>query len=470
MTETPSPPPRTEDEAPHAAASMSMDAARTLAELVDAAEADPLKVFVLDTPPGEMARAVARLEDDQRAALGELLDPQTAAFVVEELTDDLAADLLEEIEPPRAAKIVEALRSDVRADVLGELSKRDAEAILRSMPAAEAREARDLGAYDPDTAGGLMVTEFLAYPATTPIDDIVADLRANAERYRGFDVQYLYVTDQQDRLTGVLRLRDLVMTPGRPTAGEIMIAAPLSVHVEADLDKLEDFFDGHRLFAVPVVDSEGRLLGVVRRASVDEETEERTSKSFLRFAGILTGEERRDMGTWSRAGRRLAFLGPNILLNLVSVSVIAVFEPTIAKVTALAIFLPILSDMSGCSGNQAVAVSIRELALGLVKPSEFLLTVRKEVVVGLINGIVLGLLIGLIAYAMRGEQFAPIGLVVGLALMANSVLAVCVGGTVPLMLKRFGVDPAMASGPALTTITDLCGFFFALALATAFLA
>lgn len=465
MTQSPSPPAAAPDPS-----TQSFDAALTLEELVAAGVEEPLVAFVRETPPGEMARAVARLEPEKRSAMCDVLRPDTAAFVVEELSDDLAADVLEKLEPAKAADIVEALPSDSRADLLGELSQRDAEAILAAMKAEEAEQVRELQAYDEDTAGGLMVTEYLSYPQTTPIDDILSDLRRHADRYHGYDVQYLYVTDAESRLIGVLRLRDLVMTPGRKTASEVMIPEPLAIADTAELDELEDFFDSHRFFAVPVVDGAGRLVGVVRRASVDEQTEKRQTKSFLRFAGILTGEERRDSPTWSRAGRRLVFLAPNIALNLISVSVIASFQGTLEQVVALAIFLPILSDMSGCSGNQAVAVSMRELALGLVKPKEIGRTLLKEVAVGMINGLLLGVLLGLIAWGMRGHEFAPIGIVVGLALMLNSIVAVAVGGCVPLVLKRFGTDPAMASGPVLTTITDLCGFFFALFLTSQFLA
>lgn len=467
MSQTPIPP--SADNTP-AETTQSIDAALTLDELVKGGAEEPLLAFIRETPAGEMARAVARLEPEQRASMCDLLSPATAAFVVEELSDDLAADVLEELDPPKAAEIVEALPSDSRADLLGELSVRDAEAILTAMGREQAQEVRELASYDEDTAGGLMVTEYLSYPQSTPIDDILADLRRHADRYHGYDVQYLYVKDSSDRLIGVLRLRDLVMTPGRKTASEVMIPKPLSVRDTAELDELEDFFDSHRFFAVPVTDAEGRLVGVVRRASVDEQTEKRQTKSFLRFAGILTGEERRDSPTFSRAGRRLVFLAPNILLNLISVSVIASFQGTLEQVVALAIFLPILSDMSGCSGNQAVAVSMRELALGLVKPKEIIRTLLKEVSVGMINGLLLGVLLGLIAWGMRGNEFAPIGIVVGLALMLNSVVAVAVGGCVPLLLKRFGTDPAMASGPVLTTVTDLCGFFFALFLTSQFLA
>jgi magnesium transporter len=157
----------------------------------------------------------------------------------------------------------------------------------------------------------------------------------------------------------------------------------------------------------------------------------------------------------------------NILLNIIAASVIAFYEDTLSAMIALAVFLPIVSDMSGCSGNQAVAVSMRELTLGAANPRDAVRVWRKELSVGLINGLALGTLLGLAAWAWKGNPV--LGIVVGLALGINTVLAVSIGGTVPLVLKRLGVDPAVASGPLLTTITDMCGFFLVLSLASTIL-
>jgi magnesium transporter len=165
-----------------------------------------------------------------------------------------------------------------------------------------------------------------------------------------------------------------------------------------------------------------------------------------------------------RAGRRLSWLSVNILLNILAASVIAVFQDTVSAVIALAVFLPIVSDMSGCSGNQAVAVSLRELTLGIVEAPDVLRVWWQEVSVGLINGLALGVLLAGAAYLWNGSAW--LGAVVGVALGVNTIIAVSIGGTVPLILKRFGVDPAVASGPILTTITDMCGFLLVLGLAT----
>jgi len=165
-----------------------------------------------------------------------------------------------------------------------------------------------------------------------------------------------------------------------------------------------------------------------------------------------------------RSRRRLAWLSINIGLNIVAASVIAAYEDTLTAVIALAVFLPIVSDMSGCSGNQAVAVSMRELTLGAARTGDVMRVWRKEAIVGIINGIALGALLGIAAWAWKGNPV--LGLVVGGALAANTVIAVSIGGTVPLILRRFKLDPAVASGPLLTTVTDMCGFFLLLSMAS----
>jgi magnesium transporter len=168
-----------------------------------------------------------------------------------------------------------------------------------------------------------------------------------------------------------------------------------------------------------------------------------------------------------RSGRRLSWLSVNILLNVLAASVIAVYQDTLREVIALAVFLPIISDMSGCSGNQAVAVSIRELSLGRVAAHQLFWVLKKEMAVGILNGLVLGLLIGLIAWLWKGN--VALGLVIGGALWINTLVAVSIGGLVPLILHRFKQDPAIASSPILTTLTDMCGFFIVLTTANQFL-
>ncbi|MBK7583698.1 MAG: magnesium transporter [Myxococcales bacterium] len=446
---------------------------RSLEERIDSGDVAAIQSLLEGLPPEDVSYELGRIGADDLARLMELLsssDPELAATLMERLLDTQAATLISVMPPAAAAAIVEAMDSDDRADILSGIDDdRHTQEILALLDPSEAADLRRLVQYPPDTAGGLMITEYLAHPSTRTVAEVLDDLRTNAERYAEFDVQYLYVTQGSGELVGVLRLRDLVLTPGDRDIASIMIEDPARVQVTDRPQQLDAFFDDHAFFAAPVVDAAGGLVGVVRRAAVEAARAEKADRTLLAFGGIIGGEELRAMPFGPRVLRRLAFLCPNIALNLIAASVVAIYEPTIAAVTALAIFLPMLSDMSGCAGNQSVAVSIRELSLGVLKPTDVLRTLGKELGVGVVNGLVLGALLGAIAWVMRGGQWPLIGVVIGGAMAINSVVAVSIGGTVPLVLRRFGIDPALAASPILTTFTDLCGFFLTLRLATAIL-
>jgi magnesium transporter len=309
-----------------------------------------------------------------------------------------------------------------------------------------------------------MVTEFVRYRENATIAGVVHDIRVRANEYRDYDVQYIYVCDYHDRLTGVLRVRDLLLGDESRPLGQLMIRNPLAVRADASLDELVEQFDRTKFLGIPVTDANGKLLGIVKSSAVAEARQDRQESQLLKMQGIPGGEEIRTMPLFTRSSRRLSWLTINIVLNVIAASVIAMFEHTLSSVIALAVFLPIISDMSGCSGNQAVAVSMRELSLGLIRPRDLFRVWWQEISIGLINGVCLGALIAVVAIIWKGNPY--LGLVVGLALCLNTMIAVSIGGAVPLILKRMGADPAIASGPILTTITDMCGFLFVLGIAT----
>jgi magnesium transporter len=360
------------------------------------------------------------------------------------------------------------MSSDDRVDVLGEIESKSAERILSAMTPREAAESRRLMEYAEDSAGGLMNTEFLACRDDVLVRDMIEDLRRNRKAYSDYSVQYIYVIGREGTLLGVLPLRELILAPGGLSVAAIMIKDPLSVQTEDHLDLLLEIFDEHKYLAVPVVDAQRRLIGVVGRDDAEEADAERASNTFLKLSGVWGGEELRTMPLRQRSTRRLSWLGINIVLNIVSASVIAFYQDTLSAVIALAVFLPIISDMSGCSGNQAVAVSLRELALGLVRPRELFRVLRKECGIAIVNGLALGFLLALVSFLWKGNPY--LGLVIGGAMAMNTVLAVSLGGLLPLVLKRLRLDPALASGPILTTVTDMCGFLLLLSFASAAIA
>lgn len=438
-----------------------------LSKMITTKNSFELTKFVDTLSPSETARAISRLTEEEQLRLFSLLSPEEAADVIEDIPDVQAADLVEDMPSAQAAAIMEGLTSDHLVDVLGEMDADASRAILAKMDDKEAAEARIFLEYPPDCAGGLMVSEFLAYNIEQTIQDVLDDLQANQDEYIDYHVQYFYVIDGQKKLTGVLRLQDLLFPTRETRLIQVMLSSPLSVSDKAPLKELREFFEEHHLFGVPVVDDGRRLVGVVLPDAIEEAVNKRQTNTFLRLSGIIGGEEFRTMPLLSRAGRRLSWLSMNIVLNLIAASVIALYQETLAAAITLAIFLPMVSDMSGCSGNQAVAVSMRELSLGLVRPGELLWVLAKETRIGIINGLLLGALLGGVAFFWKGSPW--LGLVVGGALAANTLVSVTLGGLLPLMLKRLKLDPALVSSPLLTTVTDMCGFFFVLSFAAAVL-
>lgn len=442
------------------------DAAEFL-ELIRSGDAEGCQAWLEAARSTGAVRVLSRLDDEDRSALLGMLTPELAAEVLTRLPGAQAIEAIEDLDASTAAGIIEELDSDEQADVIKALDSADAEAILTEMDEVVANDIRQLVAYDDDTAGALMVTEFLSFPASATIRDVLLDIEEHAEEYAHYDIQYTYVIDADGRLLGVLPLRSLLLARRGAAVGDVMIAKPITVGDTMPLEELRGVFREHRFIGLPVVNPAGTLLGVVERRDVMKAEVEQAEDLYRQSQGIVGGEELRSMPLLLRSRRRLMWLSANIVLNIIAASMIAFHQDTLEAVIALAVFLPIISDMSGCSGNQAVAVSMRELTLGVTRPQDLLRVLFKECSLGIINGIALGILIGAVAYLWKGNIY--LSLVVGAALALNTVVAVAIGGLVPLILKRFKTDPALASGPILTTITDMCGFFIILTLAAAML-
>jgi magnesium transporter len=433
-----------------------------LTDMIWQKDREGLNRMISDLPPPDLVLVVSRLESSDRFELFDLLEPEVAGSLLVNLKELSPHKLLSRLSRVTAARILHKLPVNLEADFIAAMKPVTAERILALLPEREIDEVRKLARYEPDVAGGLMETEILSYSESSTVQHVIDDLRRHAETYARFNVQYIYVMRSYRILIGVLRIRALLLADPKTALGDLIVDQPATLDHLASLEEMRDAFDRYRFLGLPVVEDD-RLVGVVRRAAVEEAIARRTARQFRLVQGIIGGEEVRTMPVPLRSGRRLAFLSANIVLNIIAASVIVYFEDTLTRLIALAAFLPIISDMSGCSGNQAVAVSMRELALGLVRPKEVVRVLAKEVSVGVVNGAALGVLLGLVAWVWRGNP--TLGIVVGAALALNTIVAVSIGGAVPLLLKGFGIDPALASGPILTTVTDICGFFFALGFA-----
>lgn len=438
-----------------------------LADLMEVNEPEQIKEYIKSMKTVDMVLSISRLDRGKQLRLLTLLAPEDAADLLEDMPDYQAADIMEDMEAGQAAAIFNELDSDDQADLLTEMEDEEAEAIMSKMEPDEAESARNLLRYGADTAGGMMITEFLSFDDRWTVGYVVNQLRDNAEEYKDYNLQYIYVTSH-GKLQGVLQMRDLLLSTPDTLLSKIVHPDVVSVKDSETLHELINFVDDYDFYGVPVLDDAGVLLGVVLRRDILEAKSEQANIELLKTQGIVGGEEFRTMPVFLRSKRRLSWLSVNILLNVLAASVIAFHQETLSSIIALAVFLPIISDMSGCSGNQAVAVSLRELSLGMIRPFEVMRVWWQEASVGLINGLVLGLLIGLVAFLWKGSLV--LSFIVGGALMLNTLVAVSIGGTIPLILRRFGADPALASGPILTTITDMFGFFVTLTFASLALA
>jgi magnesium transporter len=432
-------------------------------ELIQQNDSEALTVLIDSLSSKEIVHLIGHINRADQIKILTLLSPEDAAEVMEDIPEAQAVNIIGDLKVGDAAAILNEMESDEQADLIQELHEDDARAILNEMDPEEAEDVKRLMNYEYDTAGGLMRTEYLAFPEKFTVGNVTDNLRKDAEKYKDYALKYIFVISSRGKIRGVLKMQDMLLASPETRLSKIVVENVAVVHHKASLAELIDFFNSHDLFGVPVVNDFQTLIGVVLRRDILEAESERITQEHLETQGIVGGDELRTMPVLLRARRRLSWLSVNILLNIIAASVIAYHQDVLSSVIALAIFLPIISDMSGCSGNQAVAVSMRELSLGVVRPGEVLRVWWQEISVGLINGSILGLLIGAAALLWKGNIY--LGLVVGSALAINTVIAVSIGGTVPLILKGFNIDPALASGPILTTITDMIGFFLALSFA-----
>lgn len=435
---------------------------------------DPVAVasFMRDLPPSETTLTVSNLSNVEQDVFWTLIiegDSDLAADLAEHFPDDYAGDLVEDLDPESAARLLDRFDSDEQVDILSRLDEEQSEELLERMSPIEAEDVELRLRYESTSAGGLMITEILVYPQNTTRDFIVQDLRDNYEKHRPYEHRYLFEVDEAGRLVGTIPMRKFVYSPmewdREALYGQHLEPVPATM----ELDDLIALFDRADHSVMPVVDEENRLLGAITRAVVQEAVAKRQEEQLMQFGGVISGEELRIMPFGARCLKRLAFLLPSILLSYLAVSVIAFYEPVIEEVSALAVFLPMVANLSGAAGNQAVAVSIRELTLGLMDHRNFWRVFTKEVFVGLLNGIAIGAILGGLTYLLRPGINHMLPLVIGGSYACSSVLAVCLGGGLPLLMKWLHVDPAMLSSPVLTTLTDMASFFLVLSLASAVL-
>jgi magnesium transporter len=434
-----------------------------LAELVALAREGRVDAFIeraWKLEPADLADVLATLDEDERLTLVRELPAELSSQALAEMPEDShPEDTLAALDPVQAAEIVEELEDDDAADLLGELEPEQQERIL-----AEVEDRADVDRllrYDDETAGGLMTT---ALVTVTDLDNVGLALEAVRRQAEDVeDVTEIFVVDTARRLVGSLSFKQLVVTSPETVVRDVMEDAEVRVGPDEDQEDVARLMARYNVPSVPVVDPSGRLLGRVTYDDVIDVTEAEATEDLLRFGGVSPDEELG--GRWSSAVRsRLPWLYVNLLTAFLASSVVYFFEATIAQITALAIWMPIIAGMGGNAGTQALAVTVRRLSLGQVPADRLWAVIKKEMLVGITNGFAIGLVISLVSLLLGAEW--RLGLVVFLAMTANLFVAGTAGSFVPVLLERLGVDPAVASSIFVTTLTDVCGFSLLLGLAT----
>jgi magnesium transporter len=391
-------------------------------------------------PPGEQLKVLERLPD---------LDLATAIFTY--LDEETRGRLLPQLATDRLVGMVRLLPPDDATDILGAVPAERLTEMLDQLPAALAAEINKLLSYDPRTAGGLMTPNFFALPETCTVAEALEQLRRAGKAETVF---YVYVVNEEQRLVGVISLRQLVMADPETPLRMLMEGDVVSVSVDANQEAIARLITQYDFLALPVVDRQGQLAGIVTVDDIIDVISEEATEDMLRMAGV--SPEELYEGSPRRAVRhRLPWLFASWIGGLLASYVIDIHEETLRSLVVVAAFFPVITGMGGNAATQSLAVAVRGLATGSIEPRHFGKALLKEGGVGLSLGAIYGLLLGSVAYVWQPVPL--LGVVVGLSICASMGIAAMLGGLLPRIFARLRIDPAVASGPFLTTTLDIIG-------------
>ena len=421
--------------------------------------------FSESSHPVDVAEHLENLSLEQQVCLVNALPEEEAAEALAELEEHTRVELLENLDPDKAASIVGEMSPDDAADLLDELDAEHSDVLLSKMESEDAEEIRNLMAFDPETAGGVMNTEVIILADDTNADQAINQIRTELQDKE--IPYYAYIVDNNDVLVGVLSLRDLLMCPPGMCIRDAISDQPLiTVTYNVDREEVAQTLSRYNFMALPVVDFEGRLLGVISHDDVIDILQDLASEDMLGMVGA--GQDETTDTPWLDSVKmRLPWLLVNMVNSALSAAVVYLFDGSIAQMAILAVFMPMVANQAGNTGQQALAVMIRQMAMEKFSRRKAWIAVLREAKVGIANSVILGILVWLAVFLFTGK--ADLSSVMVLALVLDMVLGAFAGASIPLVLKEMGRDPAQASSIFLTAITDSAGFFLFLGLATVFL-
>lgn len=411
----------------------------------------------------DQAQFYEKVGPDLRKVIYQFLSPQEMASIFEaiDLDDHEYEHFLKEMDTTYAAQMMSYMYADDVVDVLNELDEEHRDSFLQMMDSETAEEINELLGYEESTAGSIMTTEYVSILENSTVRSAMTVLRKEAPKAE--TIYYVFVVDNNHRLTGVVSLRDLIIAEEDTLIRDIMSTRVVFVNVKDDQEEIAQIFRDYDFLAVPVVDAQEHLLGIITVDDIIDVMDEEASDDYSKLAGVSDIDDV-DAGPIKEARKRLPWLIMLLFLGMLTATLMAQFEATLEKVALLATFIPLISGTSGNSGTQALAVAVRGIATGDIDGKNKIKLLLREMSTGLVTGLVCGLIVIGIIFFWKHDLI--IGLLVGAAICISILVATIAGSFIPLLIHKMGIDPAVASGPFITTLNDVTSILIYLGLAT----
>lgn len=432
--------------------------------LLETENTERIKKLLENVHPADIADISEHLDTDDQKAVFQILDTEIASDVFSEIHEEAQEELIESLEDQQLVGLLGEMPDDEVVDVLDGLDVAQQEQILALFDPEDNLELRHLLKYPEDTAGGRMTSLYMVLNQDQTVREAIKEIRQNSEEID--NIHYVYVIDRVKRLVGLVSLVDLILHRRSTPLKDVMKTNIISVTTDQDQEDVANIAKKYDLPVVPVVDAAGRLVGRITLDDILEVISEEAAEDISRLAG--TYEDEIPHGSVYRvAGIRLPWLIIGLVGEVFAGIMMSRFQATLESILTLAFFVPVIIALGGNTGIQSTAIVVRDLATGEMDLRDTLPRVLREMAVGALNGMACGIIIALIAFVWQGNP--RLGLIIGIAMLAVVIIASTIGAFVPLVLKKFNIDPAVATGPFVTTSNDVLGIFVYLGLATLFM-
>ncbi len=440
-------------------------------ELVSENNIDSLKTELNGYHSADLADIFPDLDTQERITCFNLIDEDKSVELLEYLPPQLQVEILGDIDAGKASELLSKLPHDDAADVLGELEEDESASYLEKLPQKFSSEVRELLKYDESTAGGIMTPLVLTVNASMDVEGVLSTIRIKAEK-ENMDLYYVYVVDNQNHLVGVLSLRDLLTSPIHKNVKDIMQRDIVKLHIDDYQDYIADVFMKYQFNALPVVDMYNHLKGIVTWDDAQDIVEEETTDEIYTSSGIivdLAGDDEDILSgnIFNSIKARTPWLFITLIGEFIAVTVANHFTSTVNALPIVAVFMPLLAGLGGNIGTQSITLMVRGLSTGQITLRSQLRQILRESAVGLLIGLFFGFMVAVVT--MGWQHNVAFGVIVGVAMALNMMIAAIIGAMTPFILKRLKIDPAVASGPVIATSIDVVGLFVYFSLVTFYL-